>query len=755
MSSKKKTSNDILESIHLLPTKLRHNYDSPVTIMKEAKELSSISKNNIINIFMNDSTQSYWKKSIDLIKNDPEMTRLNVFETSKEELRKKAIYCLIKTWRHLGFNYEEYLKIGKIPHEFMFVMGMASMDAGTRFGVHIGLYTKSLLALGTKKHEKYKKRALEMTDLGCFMLTEMGHGSNVQGILTLAVYHESEDCFIINTPHDIGMKFWIGNLAKTANMGVLFAQLIVKGVNEGVHAFLIPIRDEEGNVLPGMIIGDCGTKMGLNGVDNGWVVFKSMRLPRDALLDRFSTIDENGKFKSQIQKRSLRFAIQISALTGGRLSVALGSGVGIFAGCSIALRYCTVRRQFGEQKGMENTLMDYPLVNSKLAQFLSLGISFYFSSFLILNECDHINISKIKDIKVKEIHTISSYLKVASTWARLKTLRKIRELCGGHGYSTSSFIPTMLNYAEVGVTWEGGNEVLIQQTAKNLMEEFNVYRSNNQIRYKSLHFLDKFEHEKVDIEKTVEAIKEFAESVLTGELSEWIKPPSNSKSRKLNISDCKSVMNKLEDFSEHLLIILQLRVFEMMDRCLAKFGFYLTEVESTKGKFFHSFNKSLPGVLIPTAIFYGELFCFETCSKWVSFLGNPNNSAPFFTFIPHFKNLNEEKYINEKLFLRKINILFACSTLSTSDKFLNGVHESIDYEFFDCLGDIILKMSESIKYDMLTFADFIFPDGILPSSLGSMDGDVYNNIKQYLYSNPSHFGKSPSWDLIKKLKQEK
>ncbi len=84
------------------------------------------------------------------------------------------------------------------------------------------------------------------------------------------------------------MKFWIGNLARTANYGVVFANLIVDKVNYGIHVFLVKVRDDKGMILPGLNIGDCGHKMGQNGIDNGWAIFRNVKIPYDNLLDKFS-----------------------------------------------------------------------------------------------------------------------------------------------------------------------------------------------------------------------------------------------------------------------------------------------------------------------------------------------------------------------------------------------------------------------------------------------------------------------------------
>lgn len=65
--------------------------------------------------------------------------------------------------------------------------------------------------------------------MGCFALTELGHGSNVRSILTTAHYDKTKEEFIINTPNEMAMKFWIGGASKTATIATVFAQLYVDG----------------------------------------------------------------------------------------------------------------------------------------------------------------------------------------------------------------------------------------------------------------------------------------------------------------------------------------------------------------------------------------------------------------------------------------------------------------------------------------------------------------------------------------------
>ena len=105
-------------------------------------------------------------------------------------------------------------------------------------------------------------------------------------------------------------------------MAVVAANLIVKGKDYGIHLFLVEIRDRAThNLIPGVTLGDCGDKMGLNGVDNGFIAFRGLRVPRDALLNKITDVDENGVVTSKFDNKNQRFAVQLSALSDGRAKV--------------------------------------------------------------------------------------------------------------------------------------------------------------------------------------------------------------------------------------------------------------------------------------------------------------------------------------------------------------------------------------------------------------------------------------------------
>lgn len=67
------------------------------------------------------------------------------------------------------------------------------------------------------------------------------------------------------------------------------------------------IRRPDMQPCPGVTIEDMGHKMGCNGVDNGKLSFHHYRVPRDALLDAFSSVAPDGTFTSSIAKPRDRF----------------------------------------------------------------------------------------------------------------------------------------------------------------------------------------------------------------------------------------------------------------------------------------------------------------------------------------------------------------------------------------------------------------------------------------------------------------
>ena len=86
---------------------------------------------------------------------------------------------------------------------------------------------------------------------------QLGHGSNVRGLQTTATYDKATEEWVLSTPTLAAMKWWPSNLVMATHC-VIYAQMIIDGVEHGVHVFMLQLRDEELRPLPGIEVGDIG-----------------------------------------------------------------------------------------------------------------------------------------------------------------------------------------------------------------------------------------------------------------------------------------------------------------------------------------------------------------------------------------------------------------------------------------------------------------------------------------------------------------
>ncbi|GKF10429.1 acyl-coenzyme A oxidase 3, peroxisomal-like protein, partial [Tanacetum coccineum] len=171
-----------------------------------------------------------------------------------------------------------------------------------------------------RHHDKWYKPTETYEVKGSFAMTELGHGSNVRGIETITRYDASTQEFVILTLCESVQKYWIGGAANHATHTIVFSQLEINGVNQGVHAFVAQIRDENGNICPNVRIADCGHKIGLNGVDNGRIWFDNQRIPRENLLN--SDVSPDGQYLTPIKDPDYRFATFLALLASGHVTIA-------------------------------------------------------------------------------------------------------------------------------------------------------------------------------------------------------------------------------------------------------------------------------------------------------------------------------------------------------------------------------------------------------------------------------------------------
>jgi acyl-CoA oxidase len=120
---------------------------------------------------------------------------------------------------------------------------------------------------------------------------------HLSGVCLVEVTPEHADTSAKYGPSAGAIKWWIGNAAEDGRWATVFARLMIPNEHAkggakdyGVHAFICPLRSDDGSLVSGVEIRDCGYKVGLNGVDNGAIAFHSVRVPRENLLDKFAAV---------------------------------------------------------------------------------------------------------------------------------------------------------------------------------------------------------------------------------------------------------------------------------------------------------------------------------------------------------------------------------------------------------------------------------------------------------------------------------
>ncbi|GAB7191020.1 acyl-CoA dehydrogenase [Kineococcus sp. NUM-3379] len=362
------------------------------------------------------------------------------------------------------------------------MLGFGDASLMIKSGVQFGLFGGAVQALGTERHHaELLPRILRLDLLGCFAMTESGHGSDVAGLRTTATYDPATQEFVVHSPDAGAQKEYIGGAAEDAEVAVVFAQLETLGERHGVHALVVPLR-RDGEALPGVTLSDCGRKMGLNGVDNGRILFDSVRVPRTALLDRYAQVAEDGTYSSHISSPNARFFTMLGALVKGRVSISGGALSQTKVALAIALRHAQRRRQFtrpgaGGAGGEEVLLLDYLTHQRRLLVPLATTYALTFAQDELMQAMHEVVGAQLRGeevdtVKQRAFEAHAAGMKAVSSWHATATIQACREACGGAGYLSENRLPQLKADSDIFTTFEGDNTVLLQLVAKSLLTRY-------------------------------------------------------------------------------------------------------------------------------------------------------------------------------------------------------------------------------------------------------------------------------------------
>lgn len=112
------------------------------------------------------------------------------------------------------------------PINRILLMHRFNLDYGLVY-LHFFAFIPAIELLGSEEQvKKWIPLSRDFKIIGAYVQTELGHGSDVQGLQTTATYDVNTKEFIFNSPTIESIKFWPGSIGKTANHCVIYARLI-------------------------------------------------------------------------------------------------------------------------------------------------------------------------------------------------------------------------------------------------------------------------------------------------------------------------------------------------------------------------------------------------------------------------------------------------------------------------------------------------------------------------------------------------
>ncbi|PIK46197.1 putative peroxisomal acyl-coenzyme A oxidase 3 [Apostichopus japonicus] len=543
-----------------------------------------------------------------------------------------------------------------------------------KYNLNAMMCAVALIQTGKPHFQELAQKFENLEAVGCFCLTELSHGSNTKAMRTTATFDPQTDTHL---------------------------------------------------PLPGILVGDIGMKLGQNGLDNGFVAFNQVRIPRESLMDRTGSVTKEGKYVTPFKDPSKRFGAALGALSGGRVGITDMCTTNLKLAVTIAIRYSGVRRQFGPTKGEEIPVLEYQLQQWRLIPYVAATYVMHIASrklFINFSESTMAQLMKDRSEKQanlgKEIHAFSSSSKPLGAWLARDCIQECREACGGHGYLWVNRLGSLRDDNDPNCTYEGDNNVLQQQTGNYLLEVAREVQRGKKIEsvMGSLDFLNNM---KTIVFHTFNATTE--SDVMDPKVSiaayDWLvvyllKESSHKLERELKSG--KDAFTARNDSQAYYLHSLSRAYVERT--CLEWFYNYCTDPTLSPG---------LAQVLIKLCALFG----LWSLQKHLTFCTGPI-SINHILLVP---------FISSEL-------MSPCQHVTTKSGYISGPNPA------DIIQSGILSLCSQLKDDAVALVDvFAPPDFVLHSAIGSADGQIYQRLYNAMLQTPGSVERVSWWqDFVDK-----
>ncbi|XP_050310875.1 peroxisomal acyl-coenzyme A oxidase 3-like isoform X1 [Anthonomus grandis grandis] len=580
----------------------------------------------------------------------------------------------------------------KFPAAATRIMMQLSPSSTIKFSVTDSLFTNVIRTLGTERHEHFLTEAEEGQIIGCYGLTEVAHGSNVKGMQTTATYNKENRSFVVNSTSFEAAKCWVGGLGQMATHAIVYAQLYTENTHQGLHCFVVPVRDPKTLLpYPGVTVGDMGEKIGLNGIDNGFVMFNNYEIPKENLLNKLGDVTDNGQYVTPFRDPNKRHGAALGALSVGRVTItALCEAYGV-KGLTIAIRYSAVRKQFGPDNSPEVPLLEYQTHQYRLLPYLAAAyVLRIFSSKLFEDQYQFAIDSALGNNKEKlpelgtELHAVSSASKPIAGWTMRDAIQECRECCGGHGYLKAARLGDIRNDHDANLTYEGENHVLIQQTANWLIKLWPLVLKGQRIAtpLRSVDFLTDGLKILGGVTWKAGNVEEVCQPEIIMSIYQW-----------LVCYLLKSTHDKLENL-------------------LAKKDVFWAKNDN---QVFHAKNLSIAFI---------QHFMLQTMLETIQVAPSPEIKAVLTKLFALYGLFSLETYHMTSLYQGEMARGSTPATL---------------------IRDAILRLCSELKGEAVALVDVLAPpDFVLNSPLGASDGEVYKRLQSAIFGSP-YAMRRPDW----------
>ena len=361
--------------------------------------------------------------------------------------------------------------------DFVF-MSECATGGGSLNNSH-SIFLTTILGQGTEEQAKvWATKTLRFEICGTYAQTELGHGSNVRGLSTTATYDKNTQEFVLNTPTLQSIKWWPGCLGKVGTHAVVYAQTLIDGKEYGLNVFVLQLRDENHLPLPGIKLGDLGTKVGDHGNDTGYMVLDNVRIPREYMLARFRHVTPEGQYVDTLAKDS---KVHYTTMMVTRAAMVGSAGSRIAQAATIAIRYSAVRKQGFvstksgiSYKSEEHQIIDHKIQQYRLFKWLAHAYAIKNSALWMMDQISEMEGNQLGQIKntdgLKELAAASGGLKALTSYLATLGIEDLRKCCGGNGYLLHSGIAAIACDYLWQVTAEGDYIILTLLTSRFLLK---------------------------------------------------------------------------------------------------------------------------------------------------------------------------------------------------------------------------------------------------------------------------------------------